>query len=212
MIRVILFEDDKIFREELVLYLQETAEIELVAAFDHANDAVRHIQTLNPDVVLMDIQMPGISGIEALQKIKAVSPATKVLMQTTFDDHHRIFVSICGGATGYILKSTDPEVIRAAILDTYHGERFFSPSIAKKVFKLFLDPLVKTQPTYVPLTPRETEVLQFLGKGKSRKMIAAACVIGEHTVGDHIKKIYEKLHVNCAHEAVARALELKLIP
>lgn len=212
MIRIVLFEDDKIFREELILYFKDSKDIALVAAYEDANDAVAHIKKHQPDVVLMDIQMPGISGIEALQKIKAASPTTKVLMQTTFEDNHRIFLCICGGAEGYVLKDIDPKTIEEAVKDVYNGNRFFSRTIAQKVFQIFLAPVVQSNINYVALTPRETEVLQLLGKGKSRKMIATACDIVEYTVSDHIKKIYEKLHVNCAHQAVARALELKLIP
>lgn len=212
MIRAVLFEDEKIFREELMLYFQNSTEIALVAAYGHANDAVKHVREHNPDIVLMDIQMPGTSGIDALQMIREAAPDMKVLMQTTFEDNHRIFVSICGGAMGYVLKDPDPEIIKTAIIEIHNGERFFSPSIAKKVYKLFLDPLVKSQPKYIPLTNRETEILQLLGKGKSRKMIASECAIVDHTVNDHFKSIYKKLHVNCAPEAVARALELKLIP
>lgn len=212
MIRTVLFEDDKVFRQELTLYFKGSEKVELVAAYDHANDAVAHIQKHQPDVVLMDIQMPGISGIEALQKIKAASPTTKVLMQTTFEDNHRIFLAICGGAEGYVLKDINPETIEEAVIDVHNGNRYFSRTIAQKVFQIFLTPMVQSNVYYVALTPRETEVLQWLGKGKSRKMIAAECKIAEYTVNDHIKKVYEKLHVNCAHEAVARALELKLIP
>ena len=211
MIRVVLFEDNKSFRQSLSLYLSNSEEIFLAGDYPDAQDAARRVQKHRPDVVLMDIQMPGISGLEALHQIKAVNPNTKVLMQTIFDDDHRIFAAICGGASGYVLKSPDPEDMVRAIMEVYHGGACMSPSIAAKVMNMFKHQFVQAQPTYVALTEREREILGCMVKGMSYKMIADACHLSFHTVHWHVKNIYEKLHVNSAPEAVAKALEGKLV-
>ena len=211
MIRVILFEDNKSFRQSLSLYLASSEEVFMCGSFADANEALAKIRKHKPDVVLMDIQMPGISGLEALQKIKAVSPDTKVLMQTVFDDDHRIFTAICSGANGYVLKSPDPDVILQAILEVQEGGACMSPTIAAKVMRMFKNQMVQAQPTYIDLTEREREVLGCMVKGMSYKMIADACGLSFHTVHWHVKKIYEKLHVNSAPEAVAKAIEGRLV-
>jgi DNA-binding NarL/FixJ family response regulator len=211
MIRVILFEDNKSLRQNLGLYLASMDDIFFAGAFPDANEAVAKIRRYQPDVVLMDIQMPGISGIEALQQIKATLPDTKVLMQTVYEDEHRVFAAICGGASGYVLKSPDPAVILQAIRDVYNGGAHMSPTIAAKVLTLFQHQFVQTQPTYVDLTDREREVLGCMVKGMSYKLIADACCLSYHTVHWHVKNIYEKLHVNSAPEAVAKAIEGKLV-
>lgn len=211
MIRVVLFEDNKSFRQSLALYLAGSDEVFMCASFGDAGGCVGKIKRYEPDVVLMDIQMPGISGIEALQEIKAALPATKVLMQTIFDDDHRVFAAICAGANGYVLKNPDPEVMLQAIIDVHNGGAWMTPSIAAKVLRMFQHQFVKTQPTYVALTEREREILGCMVKGMSYKMIADACCLSFHTVHWHVKHIYEKLHVNSAPEAVAKAIEGRLI-
>lgn len=211
MIRVVLFEDNKSLRQSLGLYLASTDEVFFCGAFPDANEVLAKIRKHKPDVVLMDIQMPGISGLEALQKIKTAHPTTKVLMQTVYEDEHRVFTAICGGASGYVLKSPDPEVILQAIKEVYNGGAHMSPTIAAKVLGMFQQQFVQTQPTYVDLTEREREVLGCMVKGMSYKMIADACCLSYHTVHWHVKHIYEKLHVNSAPEAVARAIEGRLV-
>ena len=211
MIRVVLFEDNKSFRQNLALYLESSDEIFLSESYGDAEDVVRRVQKHKPDVVLMDIQMPGISGIEALQKLKTNLPEVKVLMQTAFDDDHRVFAAICAGANGYVLKNPDPDVMLQAVIDVHNGGAWMTPSIAAKVLRMFQNQFVKTQPTYVSLTDREREILGFMVKGMSYKMIADACCLSFHTVHWHVKHIYEKLHVNSAPEAVAKAIEGRLV-
>ena len=208
-ISVLIFEDNKSYRKSLEQFLE--SEILLAGAYPDANDVLSKIRKHKPDVVLMDIQMPGISGLEALKKIKAVYPETKVLIQTVFEDEHRIFTAICSGASGYILKSPDPEVVLQAIIDVNGGGACMSPTIAVKVMKMFQNQFVQNQPTYIELTDREKEVLGCMVKGQSYKMIADVCCLSYHTVHWHVKNIYEKLHVNSAPEAVAKAIESKLV-
>jgi DNA-binding NarL/FixJ family response regulator len=211
MIRVLLFEDNKNFRESLALYLASAEGIWFSGAFGNAIDALSLIKKYKPDVVLMDIQMPKISGIEALMDIKKHLPTVKVLMQTVFDDDDKIFAAICAGADGYILKNPHPETYVQAIEEVHEGGSCLSPSIANRVLKMFQSQFVREQPEYIDLTQREKEVLQCMVKGMSYKMIADACSISYYTVCDHVKHIYEKLHVNSASEAVVKALEMKLV-
>lgn len=211
MIRVVLFEDNKSFRQSLSLYLAGSDEVFMCASFGDAEGCVSKIKRYKPDVVLMDIQMPGISGIEALQEIKAALPDTKVLIQTVFDDDHRVFAAICAGANGYVLKNPDPEIMLQAIVDVHGGGAWMTPSIAAKVLRMFQSQFVKTQPTYVSLTDREREILGCMVKGMSYKMIADACSLSFHTVHWHVKHIYDKLHVNSAPEAVAKAIEGRMV-
>ena len=211
MISIVLFEDNKSLRQSLKLYFDNTAGAYLAGAYEDANDAVAKIRKHRPDVVLMDIQMPGLSGIEALKRIKAVYPNTKVLIHTIFEDEHRIFSAVCGGASGYVLKSPDPDDVWQAIQDVHKGGAHMSPAIAVKVMQMFQNQFVQSQPTYIELTGRERDVLTCLVKGMSYKMIADACSLSVHTVHYHIKHIYEKLHVNSAPEAVVKAIEQKLV-
>ncbi|MCU0339050.1 MAG: response regulator transcription factor [Spirosomaceae bacterium] len=211
MIRIVLFEDNKSYRQNLALYLASSDEVYMVASYGDAEDVVRRVQKNKPDVVLMDIQMPGISGIEALQQLKAALPDVKVLMQTVFDDDHRVFAAICAGANGYVLKNPDPDIMLQAVVDVHKGGAWMTPSIAAKVLRMFQSQYVQAQPTYVPLTEREREILGCMVKGMSYKMIADACTLSFNTVHWHIKHIYEKLHVNSAPEAVAKAIEGKMV-
>ncbi len=211
MIRIVLFEDNKSFRQNLGLFLNDSEDVNLVGSYEDANEAVAKVRRLKPDVVLMDIQMPGISGIDAMKLIKAASPEVKVLIQTVFDDDYRVFAAICGGASGYVLKNPNPELTLQAVREVAGGGAHMSPAIAAKVFAMFQHQFVKAQPTYVELTDREREVLGCMVKGMSYKMIAEACFLSYHTVHWHVRNIYEKLHVNSAPEAVAKAINGKLV-
>jgi DNA-binding NarL/FixJ family response regulator len=211
MIRILLFEDNKNLRESLSLYLAGTDGLWLSGAYADATEAVKLVRKYQPDVVLMDIQMPGISGIEAMRAIKKVNSEVKVLIQTVFENDDKVFAAICAGANGYILKTPKPENYVNAIIDVYNGGSHLTPSIAAKVLSMFQSQFVMKEQTYVSLTPREKEVLQYMVKGMSYKMIADACDIGFSTVHSHIKNIYEKLHVNSAPEAVVKALEMRLV-
>ncbi len=211
MMTIVLFEDNKSLRQSLTRYFDSTEDVFLAGAYGDGNEAVAKIRKHRPDVVLMDVQMPGLSGIEAMLNIKAAYPDTKVLIHTVFEDEHRIFSAICGGASGYVLKSPDPDDLLRAIQDVHVGGAHMSPGIAAKALRMFQNQFVQTQPTYVALTDREREVLTCMVKGLSYKLIADACCISFHTVHYHIKHIYEKLHVNSAPEAVVKAIEQKLV-
>jgi len=159
----------------------------------------------------MDIQMPHLTGIEAMIEIKKVYPQVRVLIQTVFEDDEKVFQAVCAGASGYLVKNPNPEVYVQAIREVNNGGSHLSPSIAAKVMNMFQNQFVKGQPTYVGLTQREKEVLACMVKGQSYKMIADTCGITFHTVCTHVNHIYEKLHVNSAPEAVVKALEMRLV-
>ena len=211
MISVLLFEDNKNLRESLSLYLASTDGLWLSGAYADATDAVKLVKKYKPDVVLMDIQMPHLSGIDALIAIKTANRETKVLMQTVFEDNDKIFAAICAGANGYILKNPKPETYVQAIIDVFNGGSHLSPIVATKVLSMFQNQFAAAEKQYVQLTKREQEVLKCMVKGMSYKMIADACDISFNTVHSHVKNIYEKLHVNSAPEAVVKALEWRLV-
>jgi DNA-binding NarL/FixJ family response regulator len=211
MVRAIMFDDSRTFRNTISDYFEESDRVFLAAALANADDAVAQVKKYQPDVVLMDIEMPGTTGLEALRQIKAVSPNTKVLMLTSFDNDDQIFAAICCGASGYLLKSDDTELVEKAIGDIENGGANMSPSIARKAMDMFKQHMVKGEPEYANLTPRQKEVLTCLVDGLSYKMIAAKLSISYETVSDHIKLIYKKLHVNSASEAVREAIVRRLV-
>ena len=181
-------------------------------SFTSCNNWKNDIKKSNPDVVLMDIEMTGINGIAATRLIKKEFPAVKILMQTVFEDDTKIFEALCAGANGYILKNTSPVKMLEAITDVQNGGVAFNPVVASKVAKLFqqfIAPLV-TIPDY-QLSDREKEILHLLTEGLPMPRIAEKIFLSYHTVRDHVKNIYQKLHVASATEAVAKALKEKLV-
>ena len=213
-IRVSIFEDNKKFRQSLAVLIDGTPGFALAGAFENANNVVSDILESQPDVVLMDIEMPGTSGIEALYSLKKSFPNLNVLMQTVFEDDDKVFESICNGASGYILKSTVPARILEAIVETYHGGAPMTPLIARKVLQLLQrqqDSSSKIIGEDIRLTSREKEVLGYMVNGMSYKMIAAQCAISYETARSHIRNIYEKLHVATMTEAVAKAIRTRIV-
>ena len=211
MIRVAIFEDNRSLLEGLAAMIGGTSGFVCVGAFPNCNNLLKNITQHKPDVVLMDIELPGINGIEGVGMIKEEFPEIKILMQTIFDDDEKIFNSICAGAEGYILKHTSPADIMEAIKEIYEGGSPMTPSIANRVLKM-----VKVRPEpgrkeSFDLSIREKEILTCLVKGMSYKMIADTCFISIETVNVHIKNIYRKLHVHSKSEAVVKAIRGRII-
>jgi DNA-binding NarL/FixJ family response regulator len=208
-IKVAVFDDNKTLRNGLQLLINSSEKLSCVGVFENCLHVLEDIESTDPDIVLMDINMPYINGIEALKMVKSKFPSVKVLMQTVFEDDDKVFASLCAGASGYILKNTTPDKILQAIREVNDGGAFFTPSIAKKVLNNFQ--LQPGKAEYIQLTEKEKEVLKHLVDGLSYKMIADKVTVSFHTIHSHIKNIYEKLHVNSKGEAVAKAIKNKLI-
>ena len=209
MIRVLLYDDSEAVRSSVSELLNNTQGFLLVGAFADVMSVELQVEELKPDIVLMDINMPGKNGIEATQLIKSTHPQIKVLIQTAFDNDEHVFGSLKAGAEGYLLKSASADKIIKAIDDVFNGGAIMTPSIALRVIQTF-QPQAKQSLTH-NLTNRETEVLQLLSEGLSYKMIATQMNISYFTVNAHIRKIYEKLQVNSSAEAISIALKTGIV-
>lgn len=209
-IKVVIFEDNNNLREGLFQLINGSQGFSCVGAYANCDHLLKNISEDKPDVVLMDIQMPGINGIEGVKIIKENFPSVKVLMETIFEDDEKVFASICYGAEGYILKNTAPVEILEAIKEIYEGGSPMTPSVANRVLKM-----IRAKHHEIPdsfdLTKRETEILSCLVKGMSYKMVADVCTISIDTVNMHVKNIYKKLQVHSKSEAVAKAIRGKMV-
>lgn len=203
-IRISIYEDNESLRDALSLLVQTTADFELVGAYGDCLSLQQQIATNRPHVVLMDIDLPGMSGIEATLRLHRQFPETDVLILTVFDDDDRVFDAIRAGASGYLLKKTAPVRILAAIQEVYEGGAPMSPGIARLVMESFHRSTIPHE--LDQLTPREAQILALLSAGNSYKMVAAEAGISIDTARTHIKRIYEKLHVHSVTEAVAKYL------
>ena len=207
-IRVIIFEDNESLRLGLYQLVNSREEYQCVGAFKDCLNLLQNIKDTCPDIVLMDIQMPGIDGIEAVRILRNKYPNLRILMQTIFEDNDKIFQSILAGASGYILKNTPSERILDSLKEVYDGGAPISPSIATKVLKM----MVPAEAGHsFNLSDREKEILGCLVKGMSYKLIAKTCFISVDTVRAHIRSIYEKLHVHSKGEAVAKAIKGNIV-
>jgi DNA-binding NarL/FixJ family response regulator len=210
MIKVVIYEDNPQLREGLTMLINGSDGFEVLASFKNCNNVTPEVESLKPDVILMDIDMPGTNGIEGLKKIRLVNERVKILMLTVFDDNKNVFEALSNGANGYILKKTPPAKLLEYIQEAQTGGAPMSSSIATQVLKMFSS-LNNQKGEDYSLSEREKEVLQLLVNGYSYKMISAEMFIAIDTVRSHIKKIYEKLHVNSKSEAVAKAFKDKLV-
>lgn len=210
-IRVAIFEDNRNLREGLFNLLETSDQFTCVGAFAHCERVVENIKETQPDVILMDIELPTVNGIEAVRLIREKYPDVKILMETIFEEDEKIFQSICNGAQGYILKNTPPEEILEAIREIYEGGAPMSPIIASKVLRMFKSNLSNQKDSSFNLSSREKEILKCLVEGMSYKMIADTCFISADTVNGHIKNIYKKLQVHSKGEAVAKAIKGKIV-
>ena len=209
-IRLLIFEDNDDMRDSLSILFKGTPGIVFTGAFADAIHATDDVAATAPDVILMDIDLPKMNGIEAVWKIKQKFPTVQILMLTVFDDNERIFQSICAGASGYILKRNPPAKIIEGVFEVAEGGGSLTSSIARKVLDMFPRFNASKKETET-LTQREREVLALLVKGHSYKMVGAELNITLETVRSHIKKIYEKLHVHNSGEAIAIALRNRLV-
>jgi len=209
--KVIIYEDNQVFRESLIRLLASNPSFEVVGEFQNCSNVEAEVRELQPDVALMDIQMPGVNGLKGLEIIRQFSKDIKVIMLTVFEDNQHIFEAICKGANGYLLKHSTPVQIFNAIDEVLKGGAPLTPSIASRVLLLLSDKKVATTDNNYKLTAREKEILESLVEGNSYKMIASFFNISIETVKTHIKKVYEKLQVNSQTEAVSKAMKEKIV-
>ena len=208
-ISVVVFEHNKPRKELLELLLDNSKGFSCLGIFEDCRNVIDIIATHKPDIVLMDINMPFVNGIDGLKLIKAEFPDQKVVIQTIFEDDENIFDAIKAGADGYVLKKTQPDKFLEAILDIYNGGIVITPVIARKVMAFFYEHKVTSEKFC--LTKREKEILTLLVDGFSYKMIAESSLLSYSTVNTHLKNIYKKLQVNSGNEAVVKALKLNLV-
>jgi DNA-binding NarL/FixJ family response regulator len=201
-IRIFIYDDSNERRDSLKALLMLNDELKFVGEAVNCKNVLAEIENFYPDVVLMDINMPEVDGIEGLKLIKANHPEVKVLMQTAFDDSDKIFSCIKNGASGYILKNDKPQRILQAIEEVYQGGAAMNPAIAQKVLDYFTQS-EKTKQSKKPLSPKENEVLAFLADGLSYKMVADKLGVSYATINTHAKRIYEKLHISSLGQAIA---------
>ncbi|MCP1381973.1 response regulator [Runella sp. CRIBMP] len=206
-IRVVIVDDNDDFREGLFHFLNFSNGFEVVGCFANPVNIVENITRTQPDVVLMDIDMPHITGIEAVKLLKVHFKRLNILMLTVFEDEERVFKAMQAGAIGYLLKKTPPQKVLEAVQEVMEGGAPMSPLIARKVVHFFS----KTAPTDYNLTPKELEVLRWLVEGLSYKLIAAELNLSIDTVRTHLKNIYDKLHVKSNTEAVVKAIRNRLV-
>jgi DNA-binding NarL/FixJ family response regulator len=205
MISVSIVEDDDDLRENLAFLIDGTKGYGCVSAYPDCETALLCIDKDMPDVILMDIGLPGMSGIEGIREIKKMWPAQNIIVLTVHDDDDLVFEALCAGACGYLIKGMSPERLLEAIREAQEGGAPMSAHIARMVVGSF------QIESSTPLTQREKEILTHLCKGKSYKMIASALFISEDTVRSHIRHIYQKLHVRSKSEAVVKALRERLV-
>jgi DNA-binding NarL/FixJ family response regulator len=209
MIKIAIFDDHQHRREALKLLIGLEKEMQCVGDYENCQNIVENLVN-PPDVVLMDIDMPKVNGIEGLKIIKKNFPATCIIMQTVFEDDEKIFNSILAGADGYILKKTPPEKLIEGIYDVMNGGAPMTATVARRVLELFQKQNFQSEEKF-DLSERELEILRLLVKGLSHKMIAAELKISVYTVNNHVKNIYQKLHVHSVSEAVSTALQKKIV-
>jgi DNA-binding NarL/FixJ family response regulator len=209
-IRVAIVEDDRGVREGLGMIIGATPGYQCTGKFFSAEEALRSLNGGAPDVLLLDIHLPGMLGSDAVRLFREKYPSMNILMLTVYDGQDKVFESICNGASGYLLKKTPPAKLLDAIREACEGGAPMSPEIARKVITLFQQsgPPEKLDQ---PLTPQETRLLKLLSEGYSYQNSAGQMNISINTVRNYIRSIYEKLHVNTKSEAVSKALRHRLI-
>lgn len=210
-IKLLLYEDNQQLRESVSALIGLSPDFNLEGSYGDVIRVVDQVKEVDPDVILMDIDLPGTNGIEAVKKIRAFNPGVYILMLTVFDDNKHVLDAICAGASGYLLKKYLPEKLIDAIHEVRHGGAPMSPGIARLVIAQLQQQSAPDNLNRYQLTAREKEILSSLSKGNSYKLIAAQFDISIDTVRTHIKHIYDKLQVRSQTEAVSKAINERLV-
>jgi DNA-binding NarL/FixJ family response regulator len=206
-IRVLIADDHTLFREGLQALLLSVPEIEVIATVEDGRQAIEAAAQYQPDVILMDLQMPELNGIEATRQIIQVSPHIGVIVVTMFEDDDSVFAAMRAGARGYILKGADQNDVLRAIQAVARGEALFGPTIAARLINYFSPAAPSSSQTFPELTEREREILGFIAQGANNAQIAARLTISQKTVRNHVSNIFNKLQVTDRVQAALRARE-----
>jgi DNA-binding NarL/FixJ family response regulator len=205
MIRVLIADDHRQFRQGLLRLLELIPDVEGVGEAGSGDEALQQAHTHQPDVILMDLHMPGTNGIEATRQLRETSPHIGILVLTMFEDDESVFAAMRAGARGYLLKGADREEIGRALTAVSHGEAIFSPSVAQRLMQYFATPPSPAQQSFPELTDREREVLQLIGQGLSNNVIAQRLLLSPKTVRNHVSRVFTKLQVADRGQAIIRA-------
>lgn len=203
--RIVIVEDNNAIREGFSLIINSVSNYYVVSSYDNAEDCIKNLKKDKPEIILMDLELPGMNGIEAIAAVKKINPNIELIVNTIYENSELVFQALCAGASGYITKNTSHTELLDAIDEVIQGGAPMSSKIAKLVVNSF-----QKNPNS-PLSARETEVLELLSKGKSYSMIARELFVTKETAKSHIKNIYSKLQVNSKSEAIAKATREKLI-
>ena len=207
-VSIMVYEDNDNLRESLCSLLTLTEGYEILGAYANCTEVEKQVQKLKPDVILMDINMPEVNGIDAVKKIRKFDKKVQVIMLTVFDDNTHVYEALYAGANGYLLKKYVSDKLNSSIQEVLGGGAPMSPSIARMIIGNMHHTAVQNE---YQLTNREKEIFQLLSQGNSFKLIAAELTISLDTVRTHIKHIYDKLHVRSQIEAVSKAINEKLV-
>ncbi len=208
MIRILLADDHAILRQGLRLILSADPAIQVVGEASNGEEAVARAEELNPDVVLMDVHMPVVDGIQATQRIRASRPQIRILMLTVSDRDQDLFGALKAGAKGYLLKNTEARQVLDAIQRVYQGEAILPPTLAARVLDEFATP---PPPVVNALTEREVEIIRLIAQGRGNKEIASLLALSENTVKTHVRHILDKLQLRSRSEAAAYAVQTGLV-
>lgn len=206
MINIIIVEDNKAIREGLTVLINATDGLKCVRNYSNCEDMLEELAQVNPDLILMDIGLPGMSGIEGIKQARQKLPDLLILMLSVYEDDDNIFDALCAGACGYLIKKTPPARLIEAIVEAYNGGSPMSAHIARRVVSFFNRNVQEDTDPDISISKRELEVLNNLSQGNSYKSIAESLFISLDTVRYYIRSIYKKLHVHSQSEAVAKAL------
>jgi DNA-binding NarL/FixJ family response regulator len=211
-IQILIADDHRVYREGVRVLLQDVQDVEVVGEAADGDQAIFQADRLSPDVILMDLKMPGTNGIEATRRIAARSPEIGILVLTMYDDDESVFSAMRSGARGYLLKDTDQEDLLRAVRAVHRGEAIFSPTVAHRLMGYFaaLQNAGKSAQAFPELSTRELEVLRLIAEGQSNAAIAARLTLSLKTVQNHISNIFSKLQVADRAQAIVRAREAGL--
>lgn len=208
--KVVVFDDNAHLRDSLFFLINSSDDFVCVNTYPNTRKLLANIEQSKPDIVIMDIEIPGVNGIEATWLIKHNHADIQILILTVFDDNDKIFQSLCAGGSGYMLKTSSPMQILQGLRDVCNGGTSLSPSVASRVVNFFLNNNSYAKHDY-NITAKEKEILQHMIDGKSYKMISDAMGLSMETIKTHIKSIYKKLHVNSSSEAVVKAIRQNIV-